>query len=907
MMTATRTIDRTARPSARERTPLAARTVVASALVTAIAVVGAPAAALADERGGPQHAASAVRTVQVAAATVPSATTDPVTLTVTSGADSGPGSLRAATTAAAALPGPVLVVVDPAVGTVTLDSTVELAGDLTLVGQGQDATTVTGSAAFPHREPLLSAPAPAPAAGPSTALSLRALTLARAGAGDQLSARDDLSGTGTLSVALSDVALAGGDGLALNLAGGAVALDRVTTRETARIAVEGAGSVVVRDSRLDVPSLEVLRTDADVRVTRVSVDMSRRTGAAASRTYRVEGVGGDVVVEDSHVTGGGRDEIGQVRGDLVLRDTVWEVGTGREDLVADGVHVSGLGGDLDVQRCTFTDQVDGLHVDGAAAGAATIAGTDLGAPVGEGAGTGLRLSGFTGQVEVTDTRVAGFGRGVRLDDIGTALLADLDVTVPTSSVSTSYIGIMTGATTTAVRDTVITGYGIGVETLWSAGPDAVLHVERSAVEARTTALALYGPGDSRVVRSTLTGPRVIDARPQEGAVVEVVASTLRTVDEPHVAAPAVVVLGDGSLDLLEVTAVATRGEHLIELGLDADRPATDRPALRVRHSTVAGAGLATVHGSGTESVVVDASILATPPGVPDVLSSGPRVTVDRSLVTATAAELVEASAAAGGSVELGATTRHGADARLSELGDHGGPTPTMLPLPGSAALDALEPVGPGLPDTDQRGVARVRGALDVGAVEVDAGTLVLTGDQRVRGGQPAVLAVVREGTDTATHEATGVVVLEGVDAVAGVDYVAVDDTAVRLGPGTDRAELVVETLAADASSVRSLHAVLTSTGRSSSVGGSGRALVEIEQTAAAPTTPGGGTPGPAAGGSAVLATPEDAAAGTGRTGGTGSSQVLATTGTAAGVPAAAAAGLLLTGAALRRARRRAGR
>ncbi|MDF3130950.1 choice-of-anchor Q domain-containing protein [Kiritimatiellaeota bacterium B1221] len=53
---------------------------------------------------------------------------------------------------------------------------------------------------------------------------------------------------------------------------------------------------------------------------------------------------------------------------------------------------------------------------------------------------------------------------------------------------------------------------------------------------------------------------------------------------------------------------------------------------------------------------------------------------------------------------------------LAPLGDYGGPTQTMLPLPGSPAIDAGGAVDPG--GSDQRGYARfVGGALDLGAVE----------------------------------------------------------------------------------------------------------------------------------------------------------------------------------------------
>jgi hypothetical protein len=56
-------------------------------------------------------------------------------------------------------------------------------------------------------------------------------------------------------------------------------------------------------------------------------------------------------------------------------------------------------------------------------------------------------------------------------------------------------------------------------------------------------------------------------------------------------------------------------------------------------------------------------------------------------------------------------------ALLAPLGDYGGATPTMPPLPGSPAIDAGLDTG-GLPATDQRGYPRLVGlALDIGAVE----------------------------------------------------------------------------------------------------------------------------------------------------------------------------------------------
>jgi predicted outer membrane repeat protein len=62
-----------------------------------------------------------------------------------------------------------------------------------------------------------------------------------------------------------------------------------------------------------------------------------------------------------------------------------------------------------------------------------------------------------------------------------------------------------------------------------------------------------------------------------------------------------------------------------------------------------------------------------------------------------------------------------ADPGLGPLADNGGPTPTVLPLPGSRALAAGSAAYVTAGETDQRGLPRVvHGAVDIGAVEVQA-------------------------------------------------------------------------------------------------------------------------------------------------------------------------------------------
>ncbi len=96
----------------------------------------------------------------------------------------------------------------------------------------------------------------------------------------------------------------------------------------------------------------------------------------------------------------------------------------------------------------------------------------------------------------------------------------------------------------------------------------------------------------------------------------------------------------------------------------------------------------------------------------------------------------------------GAGDRSGVDARLGPLGEHGGLSPTLMPLAGSPAIDAGDPAT--CPTSDQRGVARPQaGGCDVGAVEV-APPAVTTGAASAVGDSAATVS----GTVTPQFSAT---------------------------------------------------------------------------------------------------------------------------------------------------------
>ena len=105
------------------------------------------------------------------------------------------------------------------------------------------------------------------------------------------------------------------------------------------------------------------------------------------------------------------------------------------------------------------------------------------------------------------------------------------------------------------------------------------------------------------------------------------------------------------------------------------------------------------------------------------------------------------------------------DPQLGPLQNNGGPTQTQKPAGASPAVNAGDPAFTPPPSTDQRGLPRVAGGrIDIGAVEINAGTIQLT----------VSMASVGEaaGTVTITATRTG-----GTDGPVSVSYTTVNGTA----------------------------------------------------------------------------------------------------------------------------------
>jgi CSLREA domain-containing protein len=89
------------------------------------------------------------------------------------------------------------------------------------------------------------------------------------------------------------------------------------------------------------------------------------------------------------------------------------------------------------------------------------------------------------------------------------------------------------------------------------------------------------------------------------------------------------------------------------------------------------------------------------------------------------------------------------DPTLSLLGDHGGRTPTHLPLPGSPVLDFAE----GCSATDQRGAPRPSTGCDAGAVELSAACVPGAANLCLQNGRFRVTATWKTATAQGTAQA----------------------------------------------------------------------------------------------------------------------------------------------------------
>jgi Right handed beta helix region len=262
--------------------------------------------------------------------------------------------------------------------------------------------------------------------------------------------------------------------------------------------------------------------------------------------------------------------------------------------------------------------------------------------------------------------------------------------------------------TTQIRDLRITGGSTGPGAgLDVSGTGSVL-VERVAITDNHTSFGGtdYGGGVSKLDTGSLTIRSSI-----------VAGNTVTTIspDPTQSARGAGISHGDGALTIVNTTIegnTATGNGMAGAFGgglYSSGGTATLRNVTLARNSVAgpdARGGNLAAHGMG--QVTVENSIVA----------QGTAPSPDTNCYRFTTATITPAgrNIDSGSSCAFGAPHLSNTSAALGPLADNGGPTDTLMPTLGSAAIDAA--IGCPPPTDDQRGVARPAGsACDIGAVE----------------------------------------------------------------------------------------------------------------------------------------------------------------------------------------------
>ena len=282
-------------------------------------------------------------------------------------------------------------------------------------------------------------------------------------------------------------------------------------------------------------------------------------------------------------------------------------------------------------------------------------------------------------------------------------------------------------------DKNLTIEGPGARALAVSGNDAarVFHVSGTGVEATIRDLTIRDgtvPDAAPIGAGVLADGDAALLRLERVAVVDNEASSASQL--PLGGGVAVV---DGKLELVDSTVAGNRalaggGGGGVMVGV----PAT----FEIVNSTIAGniatvgGGLLSISGTGTIRAATIAGNTAAGAG-PAIGASGAPVAVERSLLTGNGPAACAGDVTSGGDNVVdttcfdtpAASDAIGVTAPVGTLGPNGGPTDTLLPLAGSAAIDHLACTG-----ADQRAVARPQGAAcDAGAVENRPARLVASG------------------------------------------------------------------------------------------------------------------------------------------------------------------------------------
>lgn len=641
------------------------------------------------------------------------------TFDVTSAADSGPDSLRAAVELANANPGPDVVTIGAGLGEILLESPIEITGPLAIEGPGADALTIGRADTQEFHQFVVDT-------GEDVRFEGLTITGITGGSGRAISV------TSVGAFELEDVAI----------------LDETYDVADPEETEDSAAGVFFADAT------------GDITITDSTFRGNRATGAVAVYIPTLDWM--NLTIENSEFT----DNISTGHGAGVLHGDSIEVvriadstftGNHGENW-GPGVAYLGQIGRLEIEGSTFTDNHSAAYEGGAiyvdwvvddgdddledGAGDVVIVGSVFSGNSAAKWGGALSVYELEGRLHVADSRfeanTADRSAGAISIDydrrgflIERSAFVDNAVTGDDPDVPGGALAIYRVYTESAIVDSAFLGNHAagdgGAIGLWDV--DESIEIFRSTFAGNSA-----GPGRRG---ASIYGAEWVDVSPW------IVNSTF--VED---SAPLVIDGGRGWIYLDNSTVVAPGFAELSD------------HELAIYHSVV---------DSG------DAPVATMPSGY---------FSIEWSVLTDTPTEDDFAAYDEYGVNHVGVT-----DVGLGELGDHGGETPTMVPLPGSLLIDAGDPDIEYLPDTDQRGGPRiVNEVIDVGAVEFvpagppDAGSsswsvepegpLVADGV-----GEYAAVATVRDAADAPVPGVeVSFTVPDDVDPSAGTCTTAVDGT-----------------------------------------------------------------------------------------------------------------------------------
>jgi hypothetical protein len=446
----------------------------------------------------------------------------------------------------------------------------------------------------------------------------------------------------------------------------------------------------------------VLTASADFTLTGVTVD---GTGGAAISTLNPVDVGGDVDLADVTITGSGGSAI-----DVTL-DGGLQIDDGTVTSNDGGVTIRATGAPVQITSTTITGNGHGLRIDDADD---IITFTNLTA--GDNEADNVVLTGIERSIVITDSSFAASrsGSGLVIDTVDDDVVLT-GVAVSENALDGATIADISGSVTITDSwfDTSAAGNGLTIR----QADDAIL------TNLRATGNAEAGLEVGAVFGATIISRTIVTAN-ETGVVLDDAGGFVSITDSTSADASSAGVVVSNSFATTQIERSTISGNAGPAISSSAIGP------IHVVTSTLTGnatAGAAAVvdqtEPGSTLSVrhatVVDNGTLANAAPV----FSSPAGTVDHSIVTGNATDGLGPVTFAHSILPIGSSAgpsniEHD-DPVVGPLGGHGGPTLTMLPIPGSVAIDGGDAAAASPGPTDQRGQARVQAAaLDIGAVEV---------------------------------------------------------------------------------------------------------------------------------------------------------------------------------------------